>query len=59
MARLIKICVAECHKFLPSSSENTFDGNEVRFGSLICRELIKAVESSINVTMQFWKDEFF
>lgn len=59
MARLIKICVAECHKFLPSSSENTFHGKEVRFGSLICRELMKAVESSINVTMHIWKDEFF
>lgn len=59
MARLIKICVAECHKFLTSSSENTFDGKEIRFGSLICRELMKAVESSIHATMQFWKDEFF
>lgn len=59
MARLIIICVAECYKFLPSSSENTFDGKEVRFGSLICRELMTAVESSIHVTMQFWKDEFF
>lgn len=59
MARLIKICVAECHKFVPSSSENTCDGKQVRFGSLICRELMKAVESSIHVTMQFWNDEFF
>lgn len=59
MARLIKICVAECHKFLPSSSENTFAGKEVRFSSLICSDLMKAVESSIHVTMQFWKDDFF
>lgn len=59
MAQIIKICVAECHKCLPSSSENTFDGKEVRFSSLICRELMQAVESSIHVTMQFWKDDFF
>lgn len=59
MARLIKVCVEECHKSLPSSSENTFDDKEVRFGSLIDRKLIKAVKSSIHVTLQSWKDEFF
>lgn len=59
MARLIKICVAECQKSLPSNSENTFDDKEVRFGSLICRELMKAVKSSILVTLQSWKADFF
>lgn len=58
MARLIKLCVEECHKSLPSSSENTFNDTKVRFGSLICKELVKAVESSIHFTLQSWKDDF-
>lgn len=57
-AQLIKLCVEECHKSLPSSSENTFNDTKVRFGSLICKELVKAVESSIHFTLQSWKDDF-
>lgn len=52
MARLIKNCIEECQKSLPSSSENSFDNKHVRFDGLICGELIKVVESSINVILQ-------
>lgn len=59
MARLIKLCIEECHKSIPSSSDNTFDDKQVRFGGLICRELMKAIESSLHITPQSKKDDFY
>lgn len=59
MARFIKLCIEECHKSLPSSSENTFDNKQVRFGGLICRELTKAVKSSLHITLQSKIDDFY
>lgn len=59
MARFIKLCIEECHKSLPSNSENTFDMKQVRFGGLICRELIKALKSSLHITLQSKIDDFY
>lgn len=59
MARSIKRCVEDCHISLTSSSDNTFDDKKVRFSGVICRELRRAVKSSLHVTLQSWKDDFF
>lgn len=59
MAQSIKSCVEDCHISLTSSSDNNFDDKEVRFSGVICGELRRAVKSSLHVTLQSWKDDFF
>lgn len=57
MAQYIKMLFKKCNKSIPSSSDKTLDDIKVRFGSLICRELLNGIKSSI--LLQSMKDDFF
>lgn len=57
MAQYINMLSKTCNESIPSRSQKTLDDNKIRFGSSICRELMKAIKSSI--LLQSIKDDFF
>lgn len=57
MAQYIEMLIKSCNKSIPSSSQKTLDDNKVRFGSSICRDLLKAIKSSI--LLQSVEEDFF